>query len=78
MANALYNQMIDILVNSGDVPEDQAKLNVNRLLKMKKIDEDSISTTQCASVLKNLEGIVILRGNKNKLSDVKPLLAAII
>jgi electron transfer flavoprotein alpha/beta subunit len=77
MANVLYTQMINVLVKSAGVPEDQAVLNVGRLLKMNNIDENSVESAHCAKFYANLEGIVLLRGDKSKLNAVKPLLAAL-
>ena len=77
MPNALYTRLIDILVNSGSVPEEQAKLNLGRLLKLNNSNEDSLTVAQCAAIIKNLEGIVILRGDKTRIGEARPLLNAI-
>ena len=77
MPNALYTRVIDVLVETGGVPENQAILNFGRLLRINNIDENSLTAAQCASFKKNLEGIVILRGDKNKLAEARPLFDAL-
>ncbi len=77
MPNALYTRVIDILVTAGSVPEDQAVLNLGRLLKMNNSDEDTFTADQCAAFKKNLEGIVILRGDKSTIAEFRTLLDSI-
>ena len=77
MPNALYTRVIDILVKTGGVSEDQAILNLGRLLRMNNSDENSFTAAQCISFKKNLECIIILRGDKSKLAEARPLLGAL-
>ena len=77
MPNAIYTRVIDVLVKTGGVPENQAILNLGRLLRMNNSDENSLTAAQCASFKKNLEGIVILRGDKSKLAEARPLFDAL-
>ena len=76
MANSIYNSLLSVLIKGG-VTDNEAKMYLNRLLESKKISENSLSVSHVSILQSNIEGIVRLRGKKDRLDHVKNLFAQI-
>lgn len=77
MPNALYSQIIK-LIEDGSVPPDDAVSNLERLLRLNQIDANHFAPDHIKQLRANLEGIIILRGDKTKLGAFKESITAII
>ena len=75
MANATYKKIIEMLV-SASVPEEKAAASLDRALTLKGLEADSIMPKDVSIIRKNIEGAVVVNGNKDKLTDVKTALDA--
>jgi hypothetical protein len=76
MASVAFNQVLKILTDSG-VPLDAATESLNRSLTLKGLTPDGFDGVAARSIRKNLEGAILIRGDKTKVDAVAKKLDAI-
>jgi hypothetical protein len=76
MASLAFTQVLKILTDSG-VPLDAATESLNRSLTLKGFTADAFDGVAARSIRKNLEGAILIRGDKTKVDAVAKKLEAI-
>jgi hypothetical protein len=76
MASVAFNQVLKIMTDSG-VPLEAATESLNRSLALKGFTADGFDGVAARSIRKNIEGAILIRGDKTKVDAVNKKLEAI-
>jgi len=76
MASQAYSQVLKILTDAG-VPADSAADSLARALLLKGSTPDLCDGAAARSIRKNIEGAILIRGDKSKVEAVAKKLEAI-